>query len=138
MGPENWTWASAEFLAVSLVMTFVVSRVLLWLTKGLRDGFARILIANGLSLVICGIVYGKLIAGTYDFQYFPDVMSAVTDFFLPQGVWLLLDVILETRQLSRANKPHRERAGELPEIEINYVRRAIEEIERLRAEKAKP
>jgi hypothetical protein len=95
-------WAGAEFLAVSLVMTFVVSRVLLWLTKGLRDGFARIVIANGLSLVICGIVYGKLIAGTYDFHYFPDVMSAVTDFCLPQAVWLLLDVILETRRLSRA------------------------------------
>jgi hypothetical protein len=29
--------------------------------------------------------------------------------------------------------PHRTRRGELPEIEITYVRRAIEEIERLRA-----
>jgi hypothetical protein len=32
-----------------------------------------------------------------------------------------------------ADKPHRERTGELPQIEIEYVRRAIEEIERLRA-----
>jgi hypothetical protein len=32
-----------------------------------------------------------------------------------------------------ADRPHRERAGELPEIEIGYVQRAIEEIERLRA-----
>jgi len=28
--------------------------------------------------------------------------------------------------------PHRERAGEAPKVEINLVRRAIEEIERLR------
>jgi hypothetical protein len=28
--------------------------------------------------------------------------------------------------------PHRKQRGELPEIDINYVRRAIEEIERLR------
>lgn len=35
-----------------------------------------------------------------------------------------------------ADKPHRERAGELPEIEIGYVRRAIEEIERLRKQVA--
>ncbi len=32
-----------------------------------------------------------------------------------------------------ADAPHRH--GELPEIEINYVRRAIDEIEKLRAEK---
>ena len=32
-----------------------------------------------------------------------------------------------------ADKPHRERAGELPDEEINLVNRAIEEIERLRA-----
>jgi hypothetical protein len=32
-----------------------------------------------------------------------------------------------------ADKTHRERGGGLPEIEIGYVRRAIEEIERLRA-----
>jgi hypothetical protein len=31
--------------------------------------------------------------------------------------------------------PHRKQRGELPDIDINYVRRAIEEIERLRAEK---
>jgi hypothetical protein len=30
------------------------------------------------------------------------------------------------------DKPHREHAGELPEIEIDYVRRAIAEIGRLR------
>ena len=35
-----------------------------------------------------------------------------------------------------ADKPHRERAGELPEVEIAYVRRAIEEIERLRKQVA--
>lgn len=35
-----------------------------------------------------------------------------------------------------ADKPHRERAGELPEIEIGYVRRAIEEIEHLRKQVA--
>ena len=34
------------------------------------------------------------------------------------------------------NKPHRDRAGELPEIEIAYVRRAIEEIEHLRKQVA--
>ena len=33
--------------------------------------------------------------------------------------------------------PHRKKRGELPEIDINYVKRAIEEIERLRAQ-AKP
>jgi hypothetical protein len=32
-----------------------------------------------------------------------------------------------------ADAPHRERAGEMPKVEINLVRRAIEEIERLRA-----
>lgn len=36
------------------------------------------------------------------------------------------------------DKPHRERAGELPEVEIGYVTRAIEEIERLRASKNRP
>jgi hypothetical protein len=102
MGPENWTWVGAEFVAVTLVVTFVVSRILLWLAKALSDGFTRILIANGLSLVLCGIVYGRLPVSTYDFHYFPDLMSAVGDFCLAQGVWLLLDTILETRRLSGA------------------------------------
>jgi len=102
MGPANWTWAGAEFLAVSLVVTFVVSRILLLMTKGLSDRFARILIANGLSLVLCGIVYGRLPFSTYDLHYFPDVMNAITDFCLPQGVWFLFDAILEIRRLSRA------------------------------------
>lgn len=102
MGPANWTLAGAEFLAIWLVATFVVSRVLLLLIRGLGDGFARILIADGLSLLICGFVYGRFIATTYDFHYFPDVMSAVTDLFLPQGVWFLLDTILEIRRLARA------------------------------------
>jgi hypothetical protein len=66
MGPSNWTWAGAEFLAVTLVITFVVSRILLLLIKGLSDNFARILIAIGLSLVLCGIVYGKLPMSGYD------------------------------------------------------------------------
>jgi hypothetical protein len=35
-----------------------------------------------------------------------------------------------------ADKPHRERAGEQPGVEIGRVRRAIEEIERLRAAQA--
>jgi hypothetical protein len=98
MGPSNWTWAGAEFLAVTLVITFVVSRILLLLTKGLSDNFARILIANGLSLLLCGIVYGKLPI------HFPDVMSAIADFCLPQSVWLWLDLILEIRRLLRAEK----------------------------------
>jgi hypothetical protein len=101
MGPANWTWAGAEFLAVTLVVTFVVSRILLLLTKGLSDRFARNLIANGLSLVLCGIVYGRLPTSTYDFHYFPDVMSAIADFCLPQGVWFLVDTLLEIRRLSR-------------------------------------
>jgi hypothetical protein len=101
MGPSNWTWAGAEFLAVSLVVTFVVSRILLLLTKPLSDRFARILIANGLSLVLCGIVYGRLPFSTYDFHYFPDVMSAIVDFCLSQGVWFLFDIILEIRRLSK-------------------------------------
>jgi len=104
MGPSNWTWAGAEFLAVTLVVTFVVSRILLLLTKGLSDRFARILIANGLSLVLCGVVYGRLPNSTYDFHYFPDVMSAIADFCLPQGIWFLLDMILEIRRLSKAEQ----------------------------------
>jgi hypothetical protein len=104
MGPSNWTWAGAEFLAVTLVITFVVSRILLLLTKGLSDNFARILIANGLSLLLCGIVYGKLPMSAYDFRHFPDVMSAIADFCLPQSVWLWLDLILEIRRLLRAEK----------------------------------
>jgi hypothetical protein len=35
------------------------------------------------------------------------------------------------------DRPHRERRGELPEIEIGYVSRAIAEIERLRAAEKK-
>jgi hypothetical protein len=104
MGPSNWTWAGAEFLAVTLVITFVVSRILLLLTKGLSDNFARILIANGLSLLLCGIVYGKLPMSAYDLRHFPDVMSAIADFCLPQSVWLWLDLILEIRRLLRAEK----------------------------------
>jgi hypothetical protein len=34
------------------------------------------------------------------------------------------------------DKPHRERTGEAPGVEINLVNRAIDEIERLRAELA--
>lgn len=34
------------------------------------------------------------------------------------------------------DKLHRDRAGELPEIDIGYVSRAVEEIERLRKEVA--
>jgi asparagine N-glycosylation enzyme membrane subunit Stt3 len=98
MGSYNWTWAGAEFLAVTLVITFVVSRILLLLTKRLSDNYARILIANGLSLVLCGIVYGKLPGSVYDFHYFPDVMSAILDFSVPQGVWFLVDTILEIRR----------------------------------------
>ena len=43
MGPlfASFSWAGAEFLAVSLVVTFVVSRLLLWLAKGVSDRFAR-------------------------------------------------------------------------------------------------
>jgi asparagine N-glycosylation enzyme membrane subunit Stt3 len=37
----NWTWAGAQFLAVTLVVTFVVSRVLLRLLKGLPDTRTR-------------------------------------------------------------------------------------------------
>ena len=103
MGPSNWTWAGAEFLAVTLVITFVVSRILLLLTKRLSDNFLRILIANGLSLLLCGIVYGKLPSTGYDFHYFPDVMSAIADFCLPQGVWFLVDTILEIKRHSKAS-----------------------------------
>jgi hypothetical protein len=98
----SFSWAGAEFLAVSLVVTFVVSRLLLWLAKGVSDRFARNLIANGLSLVLCAIVYERLPITAYDFHYFPDAMSAVTDFCLPQGIWLLFDNLLEARRLSRA------------------------------------
>ena len=104
MGPlvANWSWPGAEFLAWSLVVTFLVSRLFLWLLKRLSDRFARALIANGLSLVLCGIVYGLQPSSGYNFHYFPDVMAAISDFCLPQGVWILLDIILETRRLARA------------------------------------
>jgi hypothetical protein len=47
---------------------------------------------------------------------------------------ILADLKIWLEQLV-ADKPHRH--GELPEIEIDYVRRAIEEIQRLRAAVAK-
>jgi hypothetical protein len=104
----SWiTWAGVEFLALTLVITFVVSRILLFLTRGLSDNFARILIANGLSLLLCGIVYGKLPMSGYDFRHFPDVMNAIADFCLAQGVWLWVDLILEIRRLSIAEEKER-------------------------------
>jgi hypothetical protein len=60
----NWSWAGAEFLAVTLVITFVLSRIFLWLflwrMKVISDRFAGILLSNGLSLVLCALVYARL------------------------------------------------------------------------------
>lgn len=45
----------------------------------------------------------------------------------------ILDHLKSWRAQIVADKRHREAAGELPEIEIDYLDRAIAEIERLRA-----
>jgi hypothetical protein len=63
-----------------------------------------VIATDGLSRVLCGIVYGKLPMSAYDLRHFPDVMSAIADFCLAQGVWLWLDIILEIRRLLRAKK----------------------------------
>jgi hypothetical protein len=119
---ENWSWAGAEFLGVSLVVTFVISRIFTWsLTKRLADRFSLILISNGLSLIICATVYGVLLhfsdlispsisdlsSPTIDFlpfRYMPDFLRPMIDLLLPQGFCLLFDVISETRRLSAINR----------------------------------
>jgi hypothetical protein len=96
----NWSWAGAEFLGIALVATFVVSRFFWWLTKGPSDRFSRILISNGLSLVICAAAYGVFQRSSYDFHYMHDLLAPLIAFLLPQGFCLLFDVISETRWLS--------------------------------------
>lgn len=98
----NLSWADVEFLTWSLVMTLLVSRLLLRMTRKSFESFPRILIANGLSLLLCGIVYGALPGSGYDLHFFPDLGDAISELCLPQGIWFLLDIILEIPRLAKA------------------------------------
>lgn len=67
--------------------------------------------------------------------FFPHSASTEANDHPPDMQRMSADILDDKSWLAQlvADKAHRERGGELPEIEIGYVRRAIEEIERLRA-----
>ena len=99
-GLVQFSWAGTIFLFESLGATFLISRILLWAIKNWRGIFDQIVAANCLSILICGLVYLILPSNGYNINLFPDFAAAFVVFFLPQGIWILVDTLLAIRRLS--------------------------------------
>ena len=77
------------FLLGALIPTFLVSRLYLRLSKSWDGGATRLLIVHGMSLVTAGLLAGM---GMADGGAFVG-MQAITAYAIPQGFWLVFDLI---------------------------------------------
>ena len=73
------------FFLGAFVATFVLSRWALWVLGKWDGGWARLLAAHAVSVVICWAVFAF---GAFDGKIY---WEGGTLFLLPQGVWLLVD-----------------------------------------------
>jgi len=85
----------SDFL-ISIVPTFMVSRVLLWFTKGLTHGFERLVVVNAASLGLCVLFGVWVLAGRF--------LAALALFAPGQLAWLLVDLFRLVLQRRRAGK----------------------------------
>lgn len=97
-------------LVGALVPTLLLSRLLLWVTRGWNGGFGRYLTVHSASLLIAALFGGM---GRADGGAFAPLEAAGL-YALPQVIWLVVD-LLRAGSRSRAT-PGRPSAGEHPEI----------------------
>ena len=77
-------------LAISLVSTLVISRVLLWITRGWTNSLARLITAHAASLVLC-VVLGTWVLARLAVD--APFLSALALFAPGQLAWLLVDLL---------------------------------------------
>lgn len=72
----------------TLVPTFLISRLFLWLTRNRRDTVARLLLMHGASFAVCELLAGLGFANGGPFAW-----EAGLRYFLPQAIWLAVDLV---------------------------------------------
>lgn len=72
----------------AFIITFLLSRLILWLSKNWHGGFGRLVAAHGLSLLICWVAYAFGSADGGPLNWSGGVLYAV-----PQIIWLIVDVL---------------------------------------------
>src|SRR5262249_32550328 len=77
-------------LAISIVSTLVISRVLLRITRGWTNGLARLVTAHALSLVFC-VVLGTWVLARLAVD--APFLGALALFAPGQLAWLLFDLL---------------------------------------------
>lgn len=81
--------ANLLFLVGALVPTFLLSRLLLWLTRGWSEGgIRRLLTCHAGSLLIAAFIGGM---GMADGGAFAGIQAAAI-YAIPQAVWLAFDL----------------------------------------------
>jgi hypothetical protein len=87
-------------LVISIVVTLVISRLLLWITKGWTDSLVRLVVAHAASLVLCVVLGTWVLAGIAD-----SPSDGALALFAPgQLAWLLVDLlrrVLRQRQVGK-------------------------------------
>jgi hypothetical protein len=85
---------------ISIVPTLVVSRVLLWITKGWTNSFVRLVVVHAASLVLCVGLGTWVFAGSPTSAF----LGAFALFAPGQLAWLLVDLFRLTLQRRRGGK----------------------------------
>ncbi|MEZ2329968.1 hypothetical protein AB6802_09605 [Mesorhizobium sp. RCC_202] len=87
---------SAAMLLGALVPTFLLSRLLLWITKRRNGGVARLLLVHVIcaALAVVAAAYGYSHTGAPDWSHSPVYVVA-------QLVWLIVDFVRGRRRQSQ-------------------------------------
>ena len=89
------------FMVGGLLPTFLVSRLWLWITRSWKDGrYTRLFVCHAGSLTVAGLIAGM---GLADGGAFAGV-AAIGLYFLPQLVWLLVDVWRLNRPIDNSTR----------------------------------
>jgi|GEM_PF-998254 len=87
---------SAAMLLGALVPTFLLSRLLLWITKRWNGGVARLLLVH----VICGALAVLAAAYGYSHTGAPDWSRSLV-YIVAQLIWLIIDFVRGRRRQSQ-------------------------------------
>src|SRR5262245_27780802 len=85
---------------ISIVLTLVISRLLLRLTKGWTNSLVRLVVAHAVSLVLCVALGTWVLAGIAD----SPSLGALALFAPGQLAWLLVDLLRRVLRQRQAGK----------------------------------
>lgn len=90
------------FVLGALLITFLLSRVALWLMRSWQSGgAARLALAHLLSFIICTLIGGFGLADGGAFEG----AKAAAIYGLPQTIWLVIDLLRHWLRSKRKSQP---------------------------------